>query len=53
MDYIHKLSELPKVHDYAMKLIQRAAATALQNNEITYHEQLQLIIQRVQMQQGD
>ncbi|CAF2354438.1 unnamed protein product [Rotaria sp. Silwood2] len=47
VDYIHRIANIPKINDYAKTLLQRATSTALSNNDTTYHQALQEILQAI------
>ena len=40
VDYIHKISNVPKIKDYAIELVQKLIQTATSNNDITLKNQL-------------
>ena len=44
--YIHTISQLPKIKEYAVEILQKAIQTAMTNNDITLSRQLQLILRR-------
>ena len=47
VEYIHKLSNIPKVKDYATTLLHRSIHTATSNNDITLKNHLQDILQQI------
>ncbi|CAF3490069.1 unnamed protein product [Rotaria sp. Silwood2] len=47
VDYIHKISNVPKIKDYATTLLQQAIQTATSNNDITLKTNLQDILNRI------
>jgi hypothetical protein len=47
VEYIHKLSNIPKIKDYAISLLHRSIQTATSNNDITLQNHLQNILQQI------
>ena len=47
VEYIHKLSNIPKIKDYATTLLHRSIQTATSNNDITLKNHLQDILQQI------
>jgi hypothetical protein len=47
VDYIHKISNVPKIKDYATGLLHQAIQTATMNNGTTLHDHLQTILQQI------
>ncbi|CAF2145764.1 unnamed protein product [Rotaria magnacalcarata] len=45
VDYIHRIANIPRIKDYAVNLLERAASTAASSNEMIYHRSLQDILQ--------
>jgi hypothetical protein len=47
VDYIHKISNIPKIKDYATTLLQKSIQTATSNNDITLKNYLQDIFNQI------
>ena len=47
-EYIHRITNIPKIYDYAKTLLERAVTTAASNNENEYRKLLQDILQQLQ-----
>jgi hypothetical protein len=47
VDYIHKISNVPKIKDYATTLLQKSIQTATSNNDITLKNYLQDIFNQI------
>ena len=47
VEYIHKISNIPKIKDYAITLLQQAIHTATSNNDITLKSHLQNIFDQI------
>lgn len=47
VEYIHKISNIPKIHDYALELIKQAIQRATNNNDKTLKDHLQDILDKI------
>lgn len=47
VDFIHKISNVPKIKDYAIGLLRKSIQTATTNNDITLKNHLQDILNKI------
>ncbi|CAF4589729.1 unnamed protein product [Rotaria magnacalcarata] len=47
VDYIHKISNIPKIKDYATTLLKQSIQTATEKNDITSKKHLQGILEKI------
>ena len=47
VEYIHKISNVPKIKDYALELLRKAIQRATTNNDSTLHDHLQDILDKI------
>ena len=47
VEYIHTISNVPKIKDYALELLRKAIQRATTNNDSTLHDHLQDILDKI------
>ena len=47
VEYIHKVSNIPKIKDYALELLHKTIQKATTNNDIVLQDHLNSILERI------
>ena len=45
--YIHNITGLPKIKDYALSLLQKSLNTAINNNDLVFRDNIEYILHRI------